>query len=300
MDQLYLPDQDQHDFQVELLKEFLLNDFFLNLTTFDQTTPEDIFPIEPINQDWRNIVRAKDILLEQQLNINIFKPHVKTHFMKEIESIIPPIESLNPEFEFDFVQDYINSLPMLSLDPFDTDTAIAPKSFIKPDFIQEHANTSSVLPYLESAEPSFESFEVYSNNPKSFVPCMESIYLESAFKNSAASDVCSDITMKYEFTKSAPMSKAILKPHKVISFKSKVTKKAKKEGFEFIEILGKPKNFKCNYQNCQSAFSRRHDLKRHSIIHLKVKPYQCCNCNVTFARKEYLLAHRKYNKSNCV
>ena len=130
MDQLYLPDQDQHDFQVELLKEFLLNDFFLNLTTFDQTTPEDIFPIEPINQDWRNIVRAKDISLEQQLNINIFKPHVKTHFMKEIESIIPPIESLNPEFEFDFVQDYINSLPMLSLDPFDTDTAIAPKSFI--------------------------------------------------------------------------------------------------------------------------------------------------------------------------
>lgn len=264
----------QHDGQVELLKEYLLNELFLKLYTFDQTTPEEIFPIEPINQDWRNIIQAKDILIEEQLRMNIFKPHVKSHFMKD-----------HPKNDFSNTEHYFNSF--LS----DTNIASSPKSSFETVFIQEYANIGSIEnisnsnnEYRVEAVPCFESFQVQSINPKIMT---EPIYSESVLKSEsnnsvrslefldfthyayASSDVCSDTTTDFEITPS--------------------------ENFK-----RNPKIHKCYFKNCQSAFSRRHDLKRHSAIHLKAKPYKCFKCDITFSRKDSLLSHRESNKHNCV
>mmetsp|Transcript_2154 Transcript_2154/g.3874 ORF Transcript_2154/g.3874 Transcript_2154/m.3874 type:complete len:611 (-) Transcript_2154:262-2094(-) len=44
---------------------------------------------------------------------------------------------------------------------------------------------------------------------------------------------------------------------------------------------------------CQSAFSRRHDLKRHiSSVHLVEKSFVCENCDARFSRRQHLDSHR--------
>ncbi|KAL2180860.1 zinc finger C2H2-like protein [Thermothelomyces heterothallicus CBS 202.75] len=48
--------------------------------------------------------------------------------------------------------------------------------------------------------------------------------------------------------------------------------------------------FKCN--ECQQAFNRNHDLKRHQRIHLAVKPFGCGDCEKRFSRKDALKRHR--------
>lgn len=53
--------------------------------------------------------------------------------------------------------------------------------------------------------------------------------------------------------------------------------------------VGGPTNdrpFKCD--KCPQSFNRNHDLKRHSRIHLAVKPYPCHNCDKQFSRKDAL------------
>ncbi|KAL2149907.1 hypothetical protein VTH82DRAFT_7583 [Thermothelomyces myriococcoides] len=46
--------------------------------------------------------------------------------------------------------------------------------------------------------------------------------------------------------------------------------------------------FKCS--ECQQAFNRNHDLKRHKRIHLAVKPFGCGDCDKRFSRKDALKA----------
>ncbi|KAK4145311.1 uncharacterized protein C8A04DRAFT_26816 [Dichotomopilus funicola] len=48
--------------------------------------------------------------------------------------------------------------------------------------------------------------------------------------------------------------------------------------------------FKCN--ECQQAFNRNHDLKRHQRIHLAVKPFGCPDCEKRFSRKDALKRHK--------
>jgi uncharacterized Zn-finger protein len=55
-----------------------------------------------------------------------------------------------------------------------------------------------------------------------------------------------------------------------------------------------PKNvFICEV--CQSSFVRRHDLKRHALIHLGVKPFQC-ECGRFFSRQDALHRHMAVKK----
>lgn len=39
---------------------------------------------------------------------------------------------------------------------------------------------------------------------------------------------------------------------------------------------------------CTTAFTRNHDLKRHKRIHWAVKPYPCDGCDKAFSRKDAL------------
>lgn len=39
---------------------------------------------------------------------------------------------------------------------------------------------------------------------------------------------------------------------------------------------------------CPTAFTRNHDLKRHKRIHWAVKPYPCDGCDKAFSRKDAL------------
>ncbi|KAH9436951.1 hypothetical protein MCOR02_000614 [Pyricularia oryzae] len=43
---------------------------------------------------------------------------------------------------------------------------------------------------------------------------------------------------------------------------------------------------------CSVAFNRNHDLKRHTRIHLSVKPFPCKSCDKAFSRKDALKRHR--------
>jgi hypothetical protein len=53
----------------------------------------NITPMEPLNQDWKFVVLPRDFLLEQQVGMNIFKPHIKLYFMSKREMNIPTMES---------------------------------------------------------------------------------------------------------------------------------------------------------------------------------------------------------------
>lgn len=44
------------------------------------------------------------------------------------------------------------------------------------------------------------------------------------------------------------------------------------------------KPYICSY--CSRAFSRRHDLQRHSRVHTGIKPYDCPSCQKSFARSD--------------
>ncbi|KAE8226514.1 hypothetical protein CF319_g910 [Tilletia indica] len=50
-----------------------------------------------------------------------------------------------------------------------------------------------------------------------------------------------------------------------------------------------PRLYKCSL--CPASFSRNHDLKRHSRIHLAVKPFPCQFCEKSFSRKDALKRH---------
>ncbi|KAI9354037.1 hypothetical protein BD770DRAFT_325314 [Pilaira anomala] len=46
---------------------------------------------------------------------------------------------------------------------------------------------------------------------------------------------------------------------------------------------------------CYRAFSRKHDLLRHTRVHTGIKPYRCSYCQKTFARSD---ARRRHLKSD--
>lgn len=56
--------------------------------------------------------------------------------------------------------------------------------------------------------------------------------------------------------------------------------------------------FKCT--ECQQAFNRNHDLKRHQRIHLEIKPYACEDCGKRFSRKDALKVSRETTPSIAV
>lgn len=43
---------------------------------------------------------------------------------------------------------------------------------------------------------------------------------------------------------------------------------------------------------CPTAFTRNHDLKRHKRIHWAVKPFPCDGCDKAFSRKDALKRHK--------
>ncbi|KAI9142109.1 hypothetical protein BKA69DRAFT_1019151, partial [Paraphysoderma sedebokerense] len=54
------------------------------------------------------------------------------------------------------------------------------------------------------------------------------------------------------------------------------------------------KKFKCPY--CSKLFRRKSDCVRHSRIHTGFRPYQCCQCDASYARQDALLRHYKNNE----
>ncbi|KAI9091801.1 hypothetical protein DFS34DRAFT_567762, partial [Phlyctochytrium arcticum] len=47
--------------------------------------------------------------------------------------------------------------------------------------------------------------------------------------------------------------------------------------------------FSCSL--CSATFSRKHDLKRHTRIHLGIRPFGCEVCNKRFTRMDALNRH---------
>ncbi|KAJ3384404.1 hypothetical protein HDU92_003595 [Lobulomyces angularis] len=56
--------------------------------------------------------------------------------------------------------------------------------------------------------------------------------------------------------------------------------------------------FTCSYQNCNRQFTRKFDFNRHTLVHTKVKTFQCEKCPKSFARLDALRKHQKV-KGNC-
>ncbi|KAI9005199.1 hypothetical protein BC832DRAFT_524781, partial [Gaertneriomyces semiglobifer] len=42
---------------------------------------------------------------------------------------------------------------------------------------------------------------------------------------------------------------------------------------------------------CPASFSRKHDLKRHTRIHLGIRPFKCGACGKVFSRHDALNRH---------
>ena len=51
------------------------------------------------------------------------------------------------------------------------------------------------------------------------------------------------------------------------------------------------KKFKCSL--CHKEFTRKHDAKRHELVHTGEKPYDCSNCDKKFTRKHDAKRHKE-------
>lgn len=53
----------------------------------------------------------------------------------------------------------------------------------------------------------------------------------------------------------------------------------------------KEKKYKCEWPNCDKAFYRADELKRHNRVHTKEKPFACPHCDRKFARSDHVRTH---------
>jgi hypothetical protein len=53
----------------------------------------------------------------------------------------------------------------------------------------------------------------------------------------------------------------------------------------------KEKKYACNWENCTKAFYRADELKRHTRVHTKEKPFPCPHCDRHFARSDHVRTH---------
>ena len=54
----------------------------------------------------------------------------------------------------------------------------------------------------------------------------------------------------------------------------------------------KPKNYVCNYSDCDSTFQTKQGLKQHTnFVHLKLRPFKCTGCEASFSQKCKLKKH---------
>ncbi|KAI7870196.1 hypothetical protein BDF14DRAFT_1708089, partial [Spinellus fusiger] len=49
--------------------------------------------------------------------------------------------------------------------------------------------------------------------------------------------------------------------------------------------------------DCYRAFSRKHDLQRHTRVHTGIKPYLCIGCRKAFARTDALKRHLRMEET---
>ena len=58
------------------------------------------------------------------------------------------------------------------------------------------------------------------------------------------------------------------------------------------EIEVKPKDFVCNFNECEASFTSKQGLKRHiDTKHLNLKPHKCTDCPSAFTKKALLQYH---------
>merc|ERR1711990_174019 len=53
----------------------------------------------------------------------------------------------------------------------------------------------------------------------------------------------------------------------------------------------KEKKYACTWENCTKAFYRADELKRHTRVHTKEKPFPCPHCDRHFARSDHVRTH---------
>merc|ERR1712226_1477255 len=66
------------------------------------------------------------------------------------------------------------------------------------------------------------------------------------------------------------------------------------ENAQFPSSSGKTpreKRHKCDWENCDKAFYRGDELKRHMRVHTKIKPFACTYCDRHFSRSDHLRSH---------
>jgi len=76
-----------------------------------------------------------------------------------------------------------------------------------------------------------------------------------------------------------------------------ITEAADKSGKRKVNSRKKSENQVYSCKHCGKVLSSRGNLKKHEIIHLNVKPWQCKDCNLTFNQARDLKTHQMQKHS---